>query len=121
MNRRGFLKSLPALVAIPVTIKAVAEDTNLTNIQKATAVDCNFDSPFLWVEARENIRQGQVVQFMDITPDNPYRVAIKKNDLGYSKACGLATTDVKKGEWFFIQTVGHCKLPTNPNNYFKSF
>lgn len=120
-SRRTFLKSLPALVAVPAVIKSVAEDTNLTNIQKATAVDCNFDSPFLYVEAREDIKQGDKVKFLDQTKENPYRVGIYKNSLGYSKPCGLACADVKKGQWFFIQTVGHCKLPADPNNYFKSF
>lgn len=114
MNRRGFLKGLGAVVSIPIAIKAVAAKPELTNLEKAEKIDKDFTSPFLYVETTNDLEQGDMVVFEDI---KSYKV--RKVKFANSKPLGVVTTNAKKGEWVFVQTVAHCKLPTNPNNYFK--
>lgn len=119
MNRRGFLKGLGAVVAIPVAIKAVAAKPELSNLEKARQIDQNFDSPFLYVQASEDLKQGDIVMFDSKSEYYPY--AVKKCGSGRSKSSGISCADVKKDSWFFVQTVGHCKLPVRDTNYFKKF
>lgn len=112
MKRRGFLKSLAAVsVVVPFAIKEVAEAKELTNVEKAQKIDSDFTSPFLYVQAMEDIKQGQTVRFSTPRKDHVYQVSVYRNSLGLVKACGIACADVKKDQWFFIQTVGHCILP----------
>lgn len=112
MKRRGFLKSLASLsVVVPFHLKEVAETKELTNIEKAQKIDQDFTSPFLYVQAMEDIKQGQKVRFFTPRTEHVYQVSAHRNSLGLVKALGIATTDVKKSQWFFIQTVGHCILP----------
>lgn len=119
MNRRGFLKGLSAIALIPIAIKDVVADKKLTHLEKAEKIDKDFDSPYLYVQASEDLKQGDVVTFDYRNKKNSYTV--RRVNSTRSKAVGISTTDVKKDSWYFIQTAGHCTLPANPNNYFKSF
>lgn len=116
MNRRGFLKGLSAVVAIPVALKQVAAKPELSNLEKAKQIDTNFDSPFIYVQATEDLKQGDLVVFKDV---KTYKV--KRASSSRSKPCGISCADVKKDNWYFVQTVGHCKLPVSDDNYFKKF
>lgn len=120
MKRRGFLKGLGAIAAsaaviIPAELKAVAKEKKLTDLEKAKKIDTDFTSPFLYVEATEDIKQGDPVAF------NGKDYKIKKLKFANNSAIGIATVNIPMGSWGFIQTVAHCKLPPNKDNYFKSF
>lgn len=124
MKRRGFLKGLGTFGAalalvVPKELKAVAAKPELSNLEKAKKIDSDFTSPFMYVYATEDLNQGDVVAFDPKSEHAPY--AVKNCGRNRNRAAGISATNVARGNWYFIQTVGHCKLPINKDNYFKSF